>query len=364
MAQKISQMNPVVTPALTDKLEDAQVSATQSLALTLQQILTLFNKQGESINKLVATSYQAALTDNGGTIVFPSGGIIAMTVTLPTNAVDNTLPLGYSVLVVNPSGNTENVTISYSTDTLLGTSTILPGSAALIVKTVYGATNTWEVFYSSQSLPIPIALGGTNASNISSACANLGALQVSNNLSDVQSLATTQANLRITGLQTPPLWFQPTNSSGCTAGQASFAAGVNVPYLQFADAVTSYSYVMALLPKRWNQSTFQLLASWYTPATTGTVIFKADAAITQLSTSLNLTFGTAVTTSSPCSGVANGPTNVLTGAITPSGVATDNSWIVIRLYRDGGNGSDTLADNALVINPVEIRWTASAGNDA
>jgi hypothetical protein len=234
--------------------------------------------------------------------------------------------------------------------------------------------NIGDTFWVRNSGNFPVTLLDNNASIIATIPAQMiipvtvqditGFGQFLVGIGQGVTLSQEQSFLQITGLQTPPLWFQPTNTSGAVAGQSSFGSGANYPYLQFPDAVISYSYAIALLPKRWNQSTFQLLAQWYTPATTGTAVFKADAAITQLGSSLDLTFGSAVSASSPAAGTANAPTNVLMPAITPSGTASDNSWIVIRFYRDGTDGSDSLTNNAFIINPVEIQWTSSQGNDS
>jgi hypothetical protein len=388
MAVAIPSLPAASAAQLTDLIEVSQGGVSKKE--TLQQVADLiggggdFQPNGGELTHDFNASGDLVLTNPAPTLIFlGNASAPGHFVQFPAMNASNSWPAGTTAIriynnsgqsiILKNNGGTNLYTLldDYSVEvnvisnsTANGSLGILPfGEAATKGVTNNALTNV--VGMSSTSTTNNLAsFFDTSGSIKDSGVAATNILLKSNNLSDVASLATTQTNLQITGTQNTPLFFMPTNTSGGVAGQTEFAAGVNIPYLQFPDAATSYSYAIAQMPKRWNQSTFQLLFSWYTPATTGNVVFKADAALIQLGSSLNLTFGTAVSSTSPAAGTANAPTNIFTSAITASGVPLDWSWIVVRIYRDGTSGSDTLTNNAFIINPVRLWWTASAGNDS
>lgn len=184
------------------------------------------------------------------------------------------------------------------------------------------------------------------------------------NISGADTFSQAQTNLQITGLQQTPLFFTATNVSGAPNQQSSFSNGANYPYVQYVQSGLSYAEVSIPMPRRWNQGTFTLRMEWYTTATSGNVVWNADAAIINSGDSLNPSFGTAVTVTSSAAGSGNTKIVATTGAITPSGTPSANSRLNIRIYRNGGSGSDNMAATAFLLNPVLLQWTASAGNDS
>jgi hypothetical protein len=344
---KISQLPAVTTAQLTDTFPVVQSGTTKKE--TLSQTLTLFNF---SLNMQQANGAETFdLTSGNVTINNPCPMNITVgstnpgrTLKFPAMNESNSLKEGSIIIVYN--NNTQTITLLDDGNNNIGT---LPSSNYALVQVQDTSSADGDLrtlilgTISTLNSPLDYSNGGTQATSLNGA----------------------QSNLQIIGTQNLPLFFLPTNNSGATAGQASFSNGVNIPYLQFPDSAISYSYVIAQMPKRWNQGTFQLLFSWYPgTSTSGNVVWVADAAVIPLGSSVNLTFGSSVSGTSPSVGSANAPSNFITNAITPSGVALDWSWVVIRLYRDGTNGSDTLATNVFAINPIRLIWTANAGNDA
>lgn len=337
---KISALPAVTVPALTDTLPVVNAGSTKKE--TLQQILTLFSQQGVSITATGGPAYQATLSNNKGLIYYPST-ILAMTLTLPTNAVDNTLLAGYFIYVMNPPGNTENITIDASTDTVLGTATIFPGSIALIFKSIYGAPNTWIVCQMPMVWPLSFQFGGNGASNLSGA----------------------QTNLQIIGKQALSILGSlfPTITNPCTVVQIeSTTHKNNTRGLSFAQSGLNYAEGRIPMPTNWNQGTFTFVIYWKAmTATTGVVRFTLDAVLRNASSASDLAFGTAVNIDTAPNGSAGALViTAESGALTPAGTPSNGSEIELRVYRNGGNSPDTMTDAAIITN-ISMFWTTNAG---
>lgn len=268
-----------------------------------------------------SSTYTLQAKDNGAFVTFPASGT-AKTLTIPANAA---LDVDTFYSIVNNPGTT-TVAIS-STETIIGSTTIAPNCSAIIYKTVYGTPGTWAVglIVGSQYLP-----------------------------SGKQNLPI----LNVYAASTNPA------VNGQTATQSN---GATIPYWSFTPSGLSYLFVECMMPKRWDGGTITLDLSWFTsnPETApfNVAVWFADAAVINSGDSINPTFGTAQFVLSNAFVGGNQLRYCTIPAITPSGTPSANATLQIRIYRNGGSGSDTLPDPAL-LRGIIVNYTSSAGNDA
>lgn len=120
---------------------------------------------------------------------------------------------------------------------------------------------------------------------------------------------------------------------------------------QFNDTTMNALYWTWKL-RRYGSGNLSLNLGWYAAATTGNVVWGAQIGVTVAGTSTTTyiakTFATATTTTT----AANGTTNrSQTSTVTISNLDSlaDGNDVMLRLYRDAANGSDTMTGDAIMV---------------
>jgi hypothetical protein len=131
----------------------------------------------------------------------------------------------------------------------------------------------------------------------------------------------------------------------------------------FAQSGNNYVHFRVPMPKSWNQGTVTFVLNWKTTATTGNVVWSVQGLLRNNGDAEDAAFGTAVTLTSAASASAQATiTTAETGVMTPAGTPANGSVLEVRINRNGGSGSDTLAATAVLIG-VTMFIVANAGND-
>ena len=154
-------------------------------------------------------------------------------------------------------------------------------------------------------------------------------------------------------------------TNGATAAQIEMATNKNQrKVMTFVDAATKYAHATVAMPKSWNNGTVTAVFYWTANSTsTNSVVWGVDAVAVGDGDALDVAFGTAQTVTD-ANGASAYTTRVsaATSAITVGGTPATGDEVEFRFYREGGNGSDNLAVDALLLG-VKLTYTTNAGND-
>jgi hypothetical protein len=427
MAQKISEMNPVVTPALTDQLEDAQSGAPVSRRISLQQIYDLFafavNNGAETLTVNAADTitltapvkyfYKFVSAENGFEIRFPnlasSGLRVGDIVVLYNDSAQDAymqyqnasdiavLPsLSYAtlrVLSLTPNPGSFEVFVSNEFANISIENAANPNIPYITMRnTTTGGGNVEQIIQSeaknsantnisavkvAMCLSNPIdqngvlrvyAKGnGTFPTNPSLTVDKVGLLDTQIQFSDTAKLIASMQALQITGAQdVPELKLVVPNTNGAQfdlVNLTNYSILANI----FPDTATSYVYLQGVMPKRWNGAGMRFVLKLGTGATTGVALFKIDAAVINGNQSYDASFGTAIDVQVTANATANVCLDVDSGSslVVPSGTLTANTrpFVVFRIYRVPGDAIDTLVGN-VYLSELSYRYTSNQGNDA
>lgn len=154
-------------------------------------------------------------------------------------------------------------------------------------------------------------------------------------------------------------------TNGAAAGTAETTTNkVMIKTLDFDTAADEHAQFSIRMPKGWDEGTLTFTPVWSHPATTtnfGVVWFLQAVAVSNDDT-LEVAFGTAVS-STDTGGTTN---NVYVGpasaAMTVAGTPAEGDLVVFQIYRDVSDAGDTLAVDAR-LHGVTINYTTNALND-
>ena len=199
---------------------------------------------------------------------------------------------------------------------------------------------------------IQVADGGTNWWIRSSAVTNT-------------MLATTAKAI---GKQT--IWIPAGAMSPRTTNGAQYVTtqlgtnGTLITALAFDTATAEYAQFQIRMPKSWNESTVTFTPVWSQAiAGTNSVAWVLHAKAIGDTESIDTSWGTDVTVIDAANNSAY-PLNISaeSSAVTIAN-ASELEWVVFEIYRDVANGSDTMAQDALLLG-ITINYTTDAANDA
>lgn len=151
----------------------------------------------------------------------------------------------------------------------------------------------------------------------------------------------------------------PSTTSGCTAAALveSTTNKQNQYVLAFPDGSTKYAECVFAMPSDWNGGTFTAVFYWRSTATSGVVKWQIEARSYGDAETVDQAFGTAQTVTDTQTGTASQTLiSAATSAITASGTPAASELLHIRVARLGGDGSDTLTVDALLVG-VMLNYT-------
>lgn len=168
------------------------------------------------------------------------------------------------------------------------------------------------------------------------------------------------------GTQTVMLLAQalkPKLTSGCAAlaWEETATDKLMFGYLAFDPASNEYAMVSLPMPKGWNNGTIQLQFIWGATAT-GNVVWGANAVAISNDDPLNASLGTPQTVTDGVTATTDLMVTSYTAAITVAGTPAAEDLLLLQIYRDGSNGSDTCTSDAKLY-AVRLKFTRAKATD-
>ena len=135
--------------------------------------------------------------------------------------------------------------------------------------------------------------------------------------------------------------------------------------LDYDAAANEYAQVAIQMPKSWNESTITAKFLWKHAATTTNfgVVWGIQGVALSDNDAAEAAFGTAVTVTDTGGTTNNIYSTAETSALTIAGTPAVQDWVVLQIYRDAANGSDTMAIDAGLLG-VQLFYTTDGVNDA
>ena len=260
-----------------------------------------------------------------------------------------TLTTGDAARTVTISGNT-TISQDYSTTGNPQFATIELGAATDTTLARSSAGNMsieGNVVYRAGGTDVPVADGGTGASDAATARTNLG-------------VPYGKQSIWI-----PATAMNPRTTNGAVPGSVEMTTNKNmVKTLDFDSATQEFAQFDVRMPKSWDESTVTFIPVWSHPATVTNfgVVWGLDAVAVSNDDALDVAFGTAQT-SVDTGGTTNdsyqGPES---SAITIAGTPAEGDLVQFRIHRDPANGSDTMAVDAR-LHGILLLFTNNNTND-
>lgn len=137
---------------------------------------------------------------------------------------------------------------------------------------------------------------------------------------------------------------------------------LNFRTLDFDAATAEYAQVWLPMAKSWNEGTLSVQFGW-TATATGNVVWSARAVAVSDDDVLDVAMGTAQSVTDGVTATTDLMWSAFTPAITVAGSPAAEDLVVLELFRDAANGSDTCAVDARLV-AVRIKYTVNAGDDS
>lgn len=129
----------------------------------------------------------------------------------------------------------------------------------------------------------------------------------------------------------------------------------------FAQSGDNYAGFRIPMPASWDQGTFTFIITWTSATTSGNVVWSVQSAVRRSGDSFDIAYGSAVTITSAAPGSAqNSVITAESSAMTPGGTAGTNCELEVRINRNGGAGSDTMAGTAIITSFL-LYYTTNSG---
>jgi len=207
-----------------------------------------------------------------------------------------------------------------------------------------------------------VTISGSGTSSFS------GSVSVSNTLSVSTSVSVNSIPVMLTGKQT--IWIPASamvaqTTNGAVAGtQQTTTNLIMLSSLDFDAATNEYAQFNVRMPKSWSEGTLSAYFLWgSTSAGSGDVVWGIQARAVSNDDAINGSWGTEVTVTDTKTATNDLMQSDETSAFTVGNTPVENDWILVRVYRDAVNASDTLAVDARLYGVV-LLYTVDAGNDA
>jgi len=151
-------------------------------------------------------------------------------------------------------------------------------------------------------------------------------------------------------------------------GAASYSAELTtnkqmVSGWAFDKDASEYIQCWLPMPKSWNEGTFTARIRWYAPSGAGNVVWAVQALCVGNDDALDAAWGTAQSVTDALTATGDLMVTAETSAITAAGSPAEADSLLLRVYRDAANGSDTLSADAILLS-VELFPVISGANDA
>lgn len=169
------------------------------------------------------------------------------------------------------------------------------------------------------------------------------------------------------GKQTIPLLasaLTARTTSGAAAGTSESTTNkVMRKTLDFDASAAEYAQIILPMPKSWDESTVTAQFIWEAPGGTGNVVWAIQCLCLSDDDVIDTAFGTAITVTDGVTATTDIMISAETSAVTASNTPAEGDQLVVQVYRDAANGSDTLASDAKLI-AVKLFITTNAATDA
>lgn len=150
---------------------------------------------------------------------------------------------------------------------------------------------------------------------------------------------------------------------GAARGSAESATNkVMQESLDFDPGADEFAQFRVMMPKGWNESTLSYQINWRATAT-GNVVWGVQAVCISDDDVFDAAFGTAILVTDGVTATTDLMTTAESAAMTPAGTPAEMDTLIIQVYRDADNGSDTCAVDALLLG-MRLFYTINAGTDA
>lgn len=155
----------------------------------------------------------------------------------------------------------------------------------------------------------------------------------------------------------------PRTTNGPAAGSTETATNkVMITGYDFDASTAEYAQIMFPVPKSVTITSFTYRLRWTAISGSGVVVWAVQAAGRSDDDAMDQAFGTAVTVNDTVLSTSDQHTTVESGTVTVGGSPSAQDMLVLQVYRDASNGSDTLAADARLL-AIELFLTVAAATD-
>lgn len=165
-------------------------------------------------------------------------------------------------------------------------------------------------------------------------------------------------------LPLPAAAFRTETTNGATAYSAELAT--NKQMIQgwaFNKDTDKFIQCWIPMPKSWNEGTFTAKIRWYAPSGSGNVVWGVQALAVSDDDALDASWGSAQTVTDALTATGDVMVTAETSAITAAGSPAEGDMLLIRVYRDADNASDTFSADAILL-AVDLFPSINGANDA
>jgi hypothetical protein len=166
----------------------------------------------------------------------------------------------------------------------------------------------------------------------------------------------------------PATAMTPRDNAGCgtlTTTAAATNGRADITHLPFDASTQEHAQFSVAMPKSWDEGTITAEFYWTTTGSdTDACIWGISGVAYANDNPMDVAFGTAVTvTDNILSAAKDVLVSDATSAVTIAGVPAAGEICYFEVFRDADDGSDTMAEDALLIG-VKIIYTTDAATDA
>lgn len=157
----------------------------------------------------------------------------------------------------------------------------------------------------------------------------------------------------------PAAQMIPRSTNGCGVNSLETATNtVNYDVLEFDPSTAEYAQFAIVLPNNWSATTQTITVKfhWTAASGSGAVVWGAQARAYPDNSALAQASGTAQTVTDTLLTVVYEHISSATPAITIGGTPANGNLIIMQVYRDATNASDTLATDAQLLG-VEVTYS-------